>query len=636
MTILKYFKYSTIYLLSICVLGFSCRKTYLDENNPSSVTADSYFSSAAGFESLVIGCYPLLIDITQQRFLTLPGTDVFTASGLLYDPINGLINKSGGNPTDTYDTRLNSTVGNLQTYWDYIYSEINRCNNVLVYAPLAKDETEPLKSSRVCEALFLRSLCYFWAVQQWGDIPMPLTPSTTGSLVVTKAKSADVYTQLITDLTQCVKVLPVTQSDIGRPTQGAAKFLLAQVYLTRGWNFNNSLGGTSADFTSSLKLCDEIISSGQYPLESNWNNLWPEHNKNPAKETFDQTSSVAICNASKEVIFAIQYSNPSTWNGDPTTGNNITGNDMHSQYGGGNNQVAQLGRTSDYNRFIPQQSPTPATYRFFDPIMDVRYEGTFNSVCYATTNATISLATNTPYGPNISLTYQRGDTTAIIRPWNNPVTSVDQTGVDIQGGTKPYSVQNAPGNRFVWTNQNIIDNLAWAGIPMFWKFWQPGIEYADQNSTFNDPLFRSAEVYLMAAEAIVKGATGSQLGTADVYYNIVLDRALGSNAGKNPQCAAKPEILTDLTTVSYRASASNISIDMILDERARELLGEGGERWNDLKRTGTLISRAKKYNQWTAYGFNGTPTIDNHHLVRPIPQSMIDNTAPKLAQNPGY
>lgn len=66
------------------------------------------------------------------------------------------------------------------------------------------------------------------------------------------------------------------------------------------------------------------------------------------------------------------------------------------------------------------------------------------------------------------------------------------------------------------------------------EIFQPGLPNSDGWGTWNEPLFRSADLYLMAAEAIVKGATGAKLGTADVYYNIVLDRALASNSGKSP------------------------------------------------------------------------------------------------------
>ena len=111
-----------------------------------------------------------------------------------------------------------------------------------------------------------------------------------------------------------------------------------------------------------------------------------------------------------------------------------------------------------------------------------------------------------------------------------------------------------------------------------------------------------------------------------------LDRALGANAGMSPMCAANPGDVNDQTTVSYRATPANISIDMILDEGARELLGEYTGRWYDLKRTGTLIDRTKKYNPWTKF----SNTITDKFYLRPIPQGEIDNSNPKVEQNPGY
>ena len=631
----KNVKFISIFILSACIIGMSCKKSFLDEYNPSNQTTGNFYVDAAGFESLVTSCYPLLRDITQQRVLTFVGTDVFTSSGLgaLY------YNQPSpqASPFDQYDIRLNASAGELQTLWDLLYREINRCNAAVDRAPGITDEPDSLKKIRVGEAKFLRSLSLFWAVQQWGDVPMPLTEATAASQVVTKATSKDIYSQIITDLTESIADLPAKQADDGRASQAAAKFLLARVYLTRGWNFNNSLGGTPADFTSALQLCDQIIAAGKYPLESNWNSLWPLHNKNPNAETADAASSVAVANASKEVIFAVQYANPSAYNGDPSAGNTLIGNNMHEAFSNGPSGVAQQARTSAYNRFLPTQICTWAAYRLFDPQLDVRYEGTFNSVSYATTAGSVSLAKNKPNPQNITLSYNPGDTTAIALPWNMPATAPEQFGVDIPGGTKNYSVVNP--NQYFGLGYNgstaYVDNLFW-GAPMFWKFWQPGIDYGDGYSTFNDPLFRAAEVYLMAAEAIVKGATGRQLGTADVYYNKVLDRALGANAGMDPQCAANPGDVNDLTTVGYRATSANITIDMILDERARELLGEGNERWYDLKRTGTLISRGEKYNPWVAYGLNGTPLIDEHDYLRPLPQGMLDNSNPHIDQNPGY
>ena len=639
MNIFKISRQALIYISLIVIIGAGCKQSFLTEVNPGNRTTDNYYTNAAGFESLVTSCYPLLRDITQQRVLDFQGTDIFAAGGwggIYFNQPNPL-----GSSYDQYDIRLNASLGELQTLWDFLYREINRCNAVVSRAPGITDMADSAKNVRIAEAKFLRSLSYFWAVQTWGDIPMPLVETTTASLSVTKSASKDIYTQMVTDLTECVAKLPAKQKDVGRVTQGAAKFLLARVYLTRGWNYNNALGGSSADFTSALQLCDQIISSGLYPLETNWNNLWPLHNINPNKETATAVTSVATCNKSAEVIFAVQYANASSYQGDPSVGTTTLGNNMHEMFSGGPSGVAQQARTSAYNRFLPSQNCTWAAYRLFDPKLDPRYNATFNSVSYATTAGSISLASNKPFPQALTLTYAIGDTTAVAMPWTNPVTTPAQRGVDIQGGTKKYSVINTNeyvGLGYITGTTPIVDVLA-GGAPMVWKFFQPGITYGDGYSTFNDPLFRSAEVYLMAAEAIVKGATGAVLGTADVYYNKVLDRALGSaNAGKSPMRATNPELVNDPidNVVSYRATAGTISIDMILDERARELLGEGNQRWFDLKRTGTLIARASKYNPWTSYGLTGTPLISAKHLVRPIPQGMLDNSNPRIQQNDGY
>jgi hypothetical protein len=469
---------------------------------------------------------------------------------------------------------------------------------------------------------------------------MPLTESLGGSLEAKKSTAKDVYTQIIADLNDCVATLPATQADQGRVTKGAAQFLLAKVYLTRGWNFNNSLGGTDADFTKALSLCDELIASNLYPLEANWNTLWPLHNKNVNNETASLASSVVAANASKEVIFAIQYANPLYYKGDGNfdAATGIQGNDMHSQFGGGPSGLAQVASGPIYGRQVNSHIPTWAAFRLFDPKLDSRYEGTYNSVSYATAAGSVSLAKNT-FAQNLTINYVKGDTTGYIRAWNDPVLKDSDKGVNVKGGTKKYNVTShheMEGYAPINATTGVTDNMFW-GKPMFWKFFQPGVPYADGWSTLNDPLFRSAELYLMAAEAIVKGATGAKLGTADVYYNVVLDRALASNKGKSPNRAAKANDPTDdpKNVVSYRATPATINIDMILDESGRELLGESF-RWNDLKRTKTLITRNLLYNPWTKYGINGSSQIKDFHYLRPIPQGMLDVTNPKIEQNPGY
>ena len=173
-------KKASIFFILFSLLLVGCKKSWLDEYNPASRTTDNYYTDPVGYEGLVTSCYPLLRDITQQRNLTIKGTDIFTAagwSGIFYNQAN-----QSGNPLDQYDARFNSSNGSLQGLWDVLYREINRCNAVIGRADAVVGMDATKKTIRVSEAKFLRSLCYFWAVQQWGDIPMPLLESLSGSL----------------------------------------------------------------------------------------------------------------------------------------------------------------------------------------------------------------------------------------------------------------------------------------------------------------------------------------------------------------------------------------------------------------------------------------------------------------------
>ena len=62
-------------------------------------------------------------------------------------------------------------------------------------------------------------------------------------------------------MTEAEAVLPASASDYGRATLGAAQHLLARVYLTRGWNFANALGGSAADFTTAREYADKVIAA---------------------------------------------------------------------------------------------------------------------------------------------------------------------------------------------------------------------------------------------------------------------------------------------------------------------------------------------------------------------------------------
>lgn len=124
--------------------------------------------------------------------------------------------------------------------------------------------------------------------------------------------------------------------------------------------------------------------------------------------------------------------------------------------------------------------------------------------------------------------------------------------------------------------------------------------------------FRLADSYLMLAEAQY---FSNLKADAAASYNVIRKRAAWPGKEANM-------LITE----------GDLTIDFVMDERERELLGEQS-RWLDLARWGNLLDRVKKFNPQAA------PFIKSHHVLRPIPQLQIDRVtgnAASFPQNPGY
>ncbi|WP_207424340.1 RagB/SusD family nutrient uptake outer membrane protein [Desertivirga brevis] len=341
----------------------------------------------------------------------------------------------------------------------------------------------------------------------------------------------------------------------------------AQSFLARVYLFN----GKNAEANNNARA----VINGNYGFQllPNFADLWKMSNlKN------------------KEVVYTVNYSSNLALN-DVT--NEISNPYGHSR---GSNSAHMLftmkydtetGMTRDivngrpFNRYMPT--------RFLLDLYsdnDARYEGSFQEVWYANNTDVLKRRPNQKVGDTAILATRKVITNASARN---------------------YQVYD---RNFIYnTNGTVKDQLRYPSLSKFLDPTRPSFNEAQ--SARDAFVIRFAELYLIAAEAQLK------LGRADsaaYYINFVRSRA------------AKPGKVAEM-----QISAPDVTLDFILDERAREFAGEQ-IRWYDLKRTGKLLERVQKYNPDVA------PNIQPYHTVRPIPRTQLDAVTNKneFTQNQGY
>lgn len=177
--------------------------------------------------------------------------------------------------------------------WLGAYAAINRANSVVARVPaIAMDTTR--RNRIVGEAKYLRALNYFNLVRLFGDVPLRLA-ETAGidSLKGPRTPATQVYAQIVTDLQDAIKVLPKQStyggSDAGRASRGAAKTLLAKVYVQRG----GTGAGAAADYQSALDLLKDVDATEGYALLPIFGDLFDAKHEVNAEVIFDIQSTRA-------------------------------------------------------------------------------------------------------------------------------------------------------------------------------------------------------------------------------------------------------------------------------------------------------------------------------------------------------
>ena len=274
---MKNIKYIVLAVMGI--IFHSCdTEEFLNPLPDSAIVVDAFFASDDDVLAGISGIYDAIQGVNEntQTNITRANRGIqfeYMLSEMRTD--NSRTATIEGTKADFHRYRVNPDNIQSEDMYQSMYEVIFRANNVLNFIDVADAGN---RAKYTAEAKFLRAFAYFKLVRLFGDVPLVtsvVTPDQT-DLLFTRAASAQIYAQIVSDLQEGVANLD--NSHKSRASKAAAQGLLAKVYLTQ----------SEPNYTEAAALCQSIVSSGEFSLESNFSDVF-------YKELND------------EIIFAIQY-----------------------------------------------------------------------------------------------------------------------------------------------------------------------------------------------------------------------------------------------------------------------------------------------------------------------------------------
>lgn len=257
-------KYLTtkIWVIILVVLFTGCNEDFLEVPLLVDQTAENFDPATA-----VTACYNISINATAGSY---PNLRWFNWQTFLQgDGISDDAFKSGSGFNDQAGFRMlelfqaNSNNEQSINFWQSQYIKIYYMNYAISGVIANRTITEDLRARYLAEIKFLRALNFFMLVRSYGGVPpifeVGMDPKTTP-----RATAEEIYQRLETDLLEAIEVLPTVypSADLGRVTKGAAKGLLAKIYLYQQKN------------QECFDMTSEIIGSNTYRLVDDYADLW--------------------------------------------------------------------------------------------------------------------------------------------------------------------------------------------------------------------------------------------------------------------------------------------------------------------------------------------------------------------------
>lgn len=469
---------------------------------------------------------------------------------------------------------INTSDASVYDFWYKNYDVITQANTAMTRGE-GLDLSEDVRTKRTAELLTLRAYAYFNLVETYGGVPLLLSEITEPTFSFIRASEEEVYTQIISDLESAIESGGLAEK-LDADNFGRVDLGMVEHLLGKVLLTRSYKSFARPDDVSrAIAYFNDVIAL--HPMVDSWDIL------------FDTQTGAYQYNNS-EVIFSVRYSTNQLYNSEGSSGLYQHFHPNLNMFPGNTHRGAPYWRSDpsyraseDYlSSFEDQDIRNSSKYLIREIVAGV--EGSAGGCSFGVGDVVI-------YCPKYEMSEEEISQYRLEHPTVYLVCNPDE-----------YNTL------FPVLNQNVC-------YPLVYKFYDPNVtEYTGSVTEGEDPrgsrdiyVFRTAETKLLLAEAYLKNGQSQ-------------------------------EALSQVNDVRRRVNASLLStvdLDVILDESGRELFGEAN-RWMDLKRTGKLFERAYKYNKFVQRHHNSASDIDDHFLLRPIPQTEIDRSNNTLTQNPGY
>lgn len=483
-----------------------------------------------------------------------------------------------GSETPFYQyQQLNSESVGVSILWEKCYEFINQANQIIA------QEGEDGNAAAIAEAKFFRAYAYNTLVTLWGDVPLVLESTEVPRTDYTRETVANIDAVIDEDLQYAMANLPDLGKAVSedRANKDFARQLAGEAYLRMGMR-------DASYFKKAEDAVTPIISNPEYQL---------------IQERYGQYLD-------QDGDF---YHDMFRW---------------HNQRRSEGNTEAIWTFEMEYNRdVIGGTIDNPQHRRVWTPAFH-KYSGIQNADSIGGRgNGRLRLSNFMKYG-----LYEKGDirnSNFNIRRvmWYNRPDYSEEIGIDANGFRVLVDDPTAVKTITIKTGDKVIPGPA-DSLNVFYPHTTKWGGY-DETDDFGYaivkdwPIMRLGETYLLRAEARFR--QGNLQGAAD-DINVLRDRAFKEYREQTGD------------TNAGRVSAADIGLDFILDERARELIGEENRRMT-LVRTNTLAERIEMNGDKVPYApeIKTIQGFQEFNSLLPIPLSVIQlNKDAEIKQNPGY